>query len=131
MIRRPPRYTLTDTLFPYTALFRSGRVVGVETSRGAIRARKIGVAVAGSTSRVAGLAGLRLPIESHVLPAFVSEALKPPIPGVVTCGAGHFYITQSDKGSLVFVAAIDGYTRSAQPGTLPAVEVACGGGQRL
>src|SRR3546814_1530354 len=81
MIRRPPRYTLTDTLFPYTALFRSGRVVGVETSRGAIRARKIGVAVAGSTSRVAGLAGLRLPIESHVLQAFVSEALKPLIPG--------------------------------------------------
>src|SRR3546814_4520406 len=131
MIRRPPRYTLTDTLFPYTALFRSGRVVGVETSRGAIRARKIGVAVAGSTSRVAGLAGLRLPIESHVLQAFVSEALKPLIPGVVTFGAGHFYISQSDKGGLVFGGDIDGYNSYAQRGNLPAVEDVCEGGMAL
>ncbi|WP_375393270.1 FAD-dependent oxidoreductase, partial [uncultured Sphingomonas sp.] len=70
----------------------SGAVTGVETNRGAIRAGKVGMAVAGMSSRVAALAGLRLPIESHVLQAFVSEGLKPVIPGVITYGAGHFYI---------------------------------------
>ena len=59
-------------------------------------------------------AGLRLPIESHVLQAFVSEGLKPAIPGVITFGAGHFYISQSDKGGLVFGGDIDGYNSYAQ-----------------
>ena len=99
-----------------------GAVVGVETSRGPIRARKVGLAVAGNSSRVAALAGLRLPIESHVLQAFVSEGLKPVIPGVITFGAGHFYISQSDKGGLVFGGAIDGYNTYGQRGTLPMVE---------
>ena len=100
----------------------SGRLVGIETTRGIIRAAKIGMAVAGSTSRVAALAGLRLPIESHVLQAFVSEAIKPFIPGVVTFGAGHFYISQSDKGGLVFGGDLDGYNSYAQRGNLPTVE---------
>ncbi len=73
--------------------FEAGRIVGLETARGYIRARKTALAVAGSSSRVAAMAGLRLPIESHVLQAFVSEALKPIIPGVVTFGAGHFYVS--------------------------------------
>src|SRR5579863_3185706 len=77
------------------------RITGVRTSRGDIRARKIAMAVAGNTSGVARLAGLPLPIESHVLQAFVSEAIKPLVPCVVTFGAGHFYVSQSDKGSLV------------------------------
>ena len=102
-----------------------GRIVGVETTRGEIRAGKIGMAVAGSTSRVARMAGLRLPIESHVLQAFVSEALKPLLPGVITFGAGHFYISQSDKGSLVFGGDLDGYNSYAQRGNLPAVEDVC------
>lgn len=100
----------------------AGRIVGVETSRGEIRAEKIGMAVAGNSSRVAAMAGLRLPIDSHVLQAFVSEAVKPLIPGVVTFGAGHFYISQSDKGSLVFGGDIDGYNSYAQRGNLPTVE---------
>jgi len=53
-------------------------------------------------------AGMRLPIESHVLQAFVSEGLKPVLPGVITFGAGHFYVSQSDKGGLVFGGDIDG-----------------------
>jgi methylglutamate dehydrogenase subunit A len=109
----------------------AGRIVGVETTRGEIRANKIGMAVAGSTSRVAQMAGLRLPIESHALQAFVSEALKPLIPGVVTFGAGHFYISQSDKGSLVFGGDIDGYNSYAQRGNLPTVEDVCEGGMAL
>jgi methylglutamate dehydrogenase subunit A len=112
-------------------LREAGRIVGVETTRGTIRASKIGMAVAGSTSRVAQFAGLRLPIESHVLQAFVSEALKPLIPGVVTFGAGHFYISQSDKGSLVFGGDLDGYNSYAQRGNLPAVENVCEEGMAL
>ena len=110
---------------------QGGRIVGVETTRGAIRAGKVGLAVAGASSRVAALAGLRLPIESHVLQAFVSEAIKPLIPGVITFGAGHFYISQSDKGGLVFGGDIDGYQSYAQRGNLPTVEDVCEGGMAL
>lgn len=99
-----------------------GRVVGVQTTRGTIRARRIGLAAAGNSSRVAALAGLRLPIESHVLQAFVSEGIKPVLDTVVTFGAGHFYVSQSDKGGLVFGGDIDGYNSYAQRGNLPVVE---------
>ncbi len=109
----------------------NGRAVGVETQRGFIGARKIGLACAGHSSRVAAMAGLRLPIESHVLQAFVSEGVKPCIDGVVTFGAGHFYISQSDKGGLVFGGDIDGYNSYAQRGNLPVVEDVCEGGMAL
>ncbi len=99
-----------------------GRAIGVETSRGPIRGKKIAMAVAGNSSRVAAMAGLRLPIETHVLQAFVSEGLKPLIDCVVTYGAGHFYISQSDKGGLVFGGDIDGYNSYAQRGNLPVIE---------
>ena len=100
----------------------NGRVTGVETTRGPIRAAKVAMVVAGSSSQVAAMAGLRLPIESHVLQAFVSEGLKPLIDGVVTFGAGHFYISQSDQGGLVFGGDIDGYNSYAQRGNLPVIE---------
>ena len=109
----------------------SGAVTGVETSRGTIRAGKVGMAVAGMTGHVAAMAGLRLPIESHVLQAFVSEGLKPLIPGVITFGMGHFYVSQSDKGGLVFGGDIDGYNSYAQRGNLPVVEDVCEGGMAL
>ncbi len=99
-----------------------GRVTGVETTRGFIGANKIGIAVAGHTSQVAAMAGLRLPVESHLLQAFVSEAIKPMINCVVTFGAGHFYISQSDKGGLVFGGNLDGYASYAQRGNLPISE---------
>jgi sarcosine oxidase subunit beta len=115
-----------------TGFLRDGdRVVGVETTRGPIKAKKVGMAVAGNTSKVAELAGLKLPIESHVLQAFVSEAIKPFIAGVVTFGAGHFYISQSDKGGLVFGGDIDGYNSYAQRGNLPIVEDVCEGGMAV
>ncbi|HZF75187.1 MAG TPA: sarcosine oxidase subunit beta family protein [Acetobacteraceae bacterium] len=99
-----------------------GRVTGVETTRGTIRAKRVGLAAAGNSGRVAAMAGLRLPIESHVLQAFVSEGVKPLIDTVVTFGAGHFYVSQSDKGGLVFGGDIDGYNSYAQRGSLPVVE---------
>ena len=76
-------------------------------------------------------AGMRLPIESHVLQAFVSEGLKPLIDGVMTFGAGHFYVSQSDKGGLVFGGDIDGYNSYAQRGNLPVIEDVAEGGMAL
>lgn len=108
-----------------------GQVTGVQTTRGVIHAKKVAMAVAGSTSRVAKLAGLRLPLESHVIQAFVSEGIKPLIPNVITFGAGHLYISQSDKGGLVFGGDIDGYNTYAQRGNLPIVEDVCEGGMAL
>src|SRR5258706_6136219 len=105
-----------------------GAVTGVETSRGFIATTKVGLAVAGHSSRVAAMAGLRLPIESHTLQAMVTEGVKPLIPGVITFGAGHFYISQSDKGGLVFGGDIEAYNSYAERGNLPAIEGVCEGG---
>ncbi len=100
----------------------AGRVVGVETTSGFIGCGKLALAAAGNSSRVAAMADIRLPIESHVLQAFVSEGLKPFIDCVVTFGAGHFYVSQSDKGGLVFGGDLDGYNSYAQRGNLATVE---------
>jgi len=99
----------------------AGRVVGVETSRGPIGANKVALAVAGHTGQLAAMADLRLPIESHLLQAYVSEGLKPFLDHVVTFGMGHIYISQSDKGGLVFGGHLDGYNSYAARGNLPNV----------
>ena len=109
----------------------SGAVTGVDTTRGAIRAKKVALSVAGSSSKLAAKLDLRLPIESLVLQAFVSEAIKPLVPGVFTFGAGHFYISQSDKGGLVFGGDLDGYNSYAQRGNLPVIEDVMEGGMAL
>jgi sarcosine oxidase subunit beta len=111
--------------------FKSGACIGVETNKGFIKANKVGCAVAGSTSLLMQKANMNLPIESHVLQAFVSESLKPIIPGVITFGAGHFYISQSDKGGLVFGGDIDGYNSYAQRGGIDTLEDVCEGGLAL
>ena len=109
-----------------TGVRRDGaRIVGVDTSRGPIDGKKIGFAVAGNSSRLWQMAGLgRLPIESHKLQAFVSEPLKPLLDQVVVFGVGgaHFYISQSDKGGMVFGGDIDWYKSYAQKGNLPIVQ---------
>ena len=111
--------------------FRSGSCVGVETNKGLIKANKVGCAVAGSTSLLLSKADIKLPLESHVLQAFVSESIKPVISGVITFGAGHFYISQSDKGGLVFGGDIDGYNSYAQRGNLDTLEDVCESGLAL
>jgi heterotetrameric sarcosine oxidase beta subunit len=98
-----------------------GRIRGVETTRGQIGADRVAIAVAGDSSRVAAMAGLRLPIETHLLQAFVTEGVKPLINTVITFGAGHTYISQSDKGGLVFGGSLDGYNSYAQRGNFPTV----------
>jgi len=112
-------------------IIEGGAAVGIETSKGTIRANKVAMAVAGHTTHVAKMAGLELPVESHVLQAFVSEGIKPLIDTVVTFGAGHFYISQSDKGGLVFGGDLDGYNSYAQRGNLPMMEHVMAGGMAI
>jgi|TARA_B110000908_G_C10231423_1_gene440808 sarcosine oxidase subunit beta len=106
-----------------------GVVKGVQTTRGPIRAKKVGIVAAGRSSQVAAMAGMRLPVESHILQAFVTEGLKPIIDHVITYEAGHFYISQSDKGGLVFGGSLDLYSSYASRGNLPmaehVIEAAC------
>jgi methylglutamate dehydrogenase subunit A len=108
-----------------------GQAVGVETTRGFIGCRKLALAGAGNSTELARMAGLELPIESHVLQAFVSEGIKPYLDMVVTFGMGHFYMSQSDKGGLVFGGDIDGYNSYARRGNMPTVEHVIEGGVAL
>ena len=109
----------------------NGKVCGVQTTRRPIRAKKVAMVTAGRSGQVAAMAGMRLPIESHVLQAFVTEGLKPCIDHVVTFGMGHFYISQSDKGGLVFGGDLDFYASYAARGNLPAVESVMEAGMAL
>jgi sarcosine oxidase, subunit beta len=106
-----------------TAIRRNGgRVVGVDTTRGSIEATRIGVVAAGHSSVIAAMAGLRLPLQSHPLQAFVSEPIKPVLHTVVMSNAVHAYISQSDKGDLVIGAGIDAYTGYGQRGSFHTIE---------
>ena len=100
----------------------NGRVTGVETTRGGIGAKKVAIAVAGHSSVLCGMAGFRLPISSHVLQAMVSEPIKPVLDTVITSGLVHVYVSQSDKGELVFGAGIDSYNSYSQAGSPPITE---------
>ena len=99
-----------------------GRVKGLETSRGRIAAKKVGLVVAGHSSVLAAMAGLRLPIESHTLQAMVSEPIKPVLNSVVMSNTVHVYVSQSDKGELVIGAGMDGYNSYSQRGSFQIVE---------
>jgi sarcosine oxidase subunit beta len=95
-----------------------GAVEGLETSRGTIRTRKVGVSAAGHTSVVLGFAGVKLPLESFPLQALVSEPVKPLMPCVVMSNTIHAYMSQSDKGELVIGAGTDAYNSYTQRGAL-------------
>jgi sarcosine oxidase subunit beta len=96
----------------------SGAVSGVETTRGTIDTKRVGVVAAGHTSVVMEMAGVRMPLESYPLQALVSEPLKPVFPCVVMSNTIHAYISQSDKGDLVIGAGTDQYTSYSQTGGL-------------
>ena len=100
----------------------AGAVVGLATTKGDIRTPKIGSVAAGHSSIVAGMAGVRLPIQSHPLQALVSEPIKPLIPCVVMSNAVHAYVSQSDKGELVIGAGIDAHNSYTQRGGLDIIE---------
>lgn len=100
----------------------TGRAVAVLTNRGEIGAGAIGLAVAGSSTQLADLAGFRLPVTSYALQAFVSEPLKPFLDTVLLSPATGCYVSQSDKGELVFGGALDLFPSFAQRGTPPILE---------
>ncbi|KHJ56167.1 sarcosine oxidase subunit beta [Aureimonas altamirensis] len=95
-----------------------GGVTGLETTRGAIRTRRIGVSTAGNSSVLMAMAGVRMPLESFPLQALVSEPVKPDFPCVVMSNTIHAYISQSDKGEMVIGAGTDAYTSYTQRGGL-------------
>jgi len=99
-----------------------GRVTGVDTSRGFIGAKKVGVVASGHSSVLMGMAGVRMPLESYPLQALVSEPVKPVVPCVVMSNTVHAYISQSDKGELVIGAGTDQYTSYSQTGGLHILE---------
>jgi sarcosine oxidase subunit beta len=101
---------------------QDGRVVGVTTNRGEIRADRVCLAVAGHTSQLGALAGLRLPITSYALQAMVSEPVKPVLDTVLLFAATGVYVSQTDKGELVFGSALDLYPSYAQRGNFQTVE---------
>ena len=99
-----------------------GAVEGVETTRGPIAAKRIGVSAAGNTSVVMQMAGLDFPLESYPLQALVSEPVKPTFPCVVMSNTVHAYMSQSDKGELVIGAGTDQYVSYSQRGALHIIE---------
>jgi len=101
---------------------QDGAVIGVETNKGFIAAKRVGVVAAGNSGHLAKLAGIRLPLESHPLQALVSEPIKPIIHSVIMSNAVHGYISQSDKGDLVIGAGIDSYNGYGQRGSYRTIE---------
>jgi len=100
-----------------------GTVTGVKTNlHGTIKAGKVGCVVAGNSGVVAGMAGFKLPLESHPLQALVSEPIKPILDTVVMSNYVHGYVSQSDKGDLVIGAGIDSYNGYGQRGSYPTIE---------
>lgn len=100
----------------------NNRVLGLETTRGQIRAGKVGICVAGSSTLLAQMAGVRLPIQSHPLQALVSEPIKPVHNCVVMSNAVHVYVSQSDRGELVMGAGIDSFNSYSQRGSFHVIE---------
>ncbi|MFL2918324.1 MAG: sarcosine oxidase subunit beta family protein [Thalassobaculaceae bacterium] len=101
---------------------QNGKVTGVQTAKGAIKAGKVGCVVAGHAGVLAGLAGFRLPIDSRPLQALVSEPIKPILDTVIMSNSVHMYVSQSDKGEMVFGAGADSYNSYAQKGSLNIIE---------
>ncbi len=99
-----------------------GIITGVETKKGNIKAKKIGIVVAGHSSELARIAGFRLPINSYPLQALVTEPIKPVLDTVVMSNAVHVYVSQSDKGELVIGAGVDGCHGYSQRGSLHVIE---------
>jgi sarcosine oxidase, subunit beta len=99
-----------------------GRVTGIQTSRGPIRAGKVAIVAAGHASIIAAMAGIRLPLQSHPLQALVSELLEPIHPTVVLSNAVHVYVSQAHKGELVLGAGIDSYNGYGQRGAFHIIE---------
>ncbi len=99
-----------------------GQVTGVETTKGFIACRKMGIVVAGHSGQVADMAGFRLPVEAVALQALVSEPIKPCMDVVVMANTVHGYMSQSDKGEMVIGGGTDGFNNFTQRGSFHHIE---------
>jgi sarcosine oxidase subunit beta len=107
---------------------RGGRIAGVETDRGFIGAERVALAVAGRTASLAARLGFALPLETHLLQACVTESVKPMLDTVLIYmypGGGEVYVSQSDRGGLVFGGMLDGYPSMTQAGGVSRVRDVC------
>ena len=111
--------------------YQDGRAVGVETTRGTLRAERIGIAAAGHSSVLAGLAGFDLPVTSYALQAMVSEPVKPILDTVVLSPATTAYVSQSDKGEMVMGAGLDLFPSYAQRGSFAGTQATVAGVMEL
>ena len=101
---------------------KNGQVQGVETSKGSIDCKKLGIVVAGHTGVLADMAGFRMPVEAVALQALVSEPIKPCMDVVVMANTVHGYMSQSDKGEMVIGGGADGFNNYTQRGSFHHVE---------
>jgi sarcosine oxidase subunit beta len=108
-------------------LIEGGRITGVDTNHGTIRADRVGVAAAGATPGIVAEAGVRLPIHTYALQAFVSEPVKPCLDTVLLYLGTGTYVSQSDKGEMVFGGGLDRVPTHGQKGNLPAQEAVISG----
>ena len=106
---------------------QAGRIVGLETDLGPIRTPRVGLTAAGATPGLAAMAGVRLPIHTYALQAFVSEPVKPMLDTVLLYLGTGTYVSQSDKGELVFGGGLDRVPTHGQRGNLPAQETVVSG----
>jgi sarcosine oxidase subunit beta len=113
-------------IHPYTTVTgvtqENGRVTGVETNRGRVEADVVVSAVAGWSTLVCGLAGVRLPITTHILQAFVTEPMKPFLDVIIVSAQMHVYVSQTDRGEFLIGAEIEPYTTYKSIGTFPFLE---------
>jgi sarcosine oxidase, subunit beta len=113
-------------IHPYTEVTgferRNGRVTGVQTNRGLVECGQVVSATAGWSTLVAGMAGLRLPITTHILQAFVTEPLKPFLDVIIVSSQLHVYVSQTDRGEFLIGAEIEPYTTYKGVGTLSFLE---------
>ena len=100
----------------------NGTVTGLETTRGSVKAKKVGLVPAGHSSVLANMAGFHLPINSVPLQALVSEPIKPILDCVIMSNAVHVYVSQSDKGEIVVGAGSDAYNSYSQRGSFDMIE---------
>ena len=113
-------------IHPYTEVTgieqANGRVTGVQTNRGKIEAGVVISAVAGWSTLVCDLAGVRLPITTHILQAFVTEPVKPLLSKIIVSAGLHVYVSQTDRGEFLIGAEIEPYTTYKSIGTFPFLE---------
>ncbi len=100
----------------------NNHITSVKTTQGNIKAKKVGIVVAGNGSVLAQMANINLPLETHTLQALVSEPIKPILDCVVMSNAVHVYVSQSDKGELVIGAGIDSINSYQQKGNFSVIK---------